>query len=261
MKPLFSPEGERALNRFLLQYPDPLVLLDFDGTLAPIVRAADRARMSSAMRAELKRLSRHYRVGVLSGRSLQDLSPRLPAEIRLRIGNHGMEVRGLRGAGAWKKDAMRAKKLARAWKASLKESLRAEGNPPGLTLEDKRLSLTLHYRNSNWKERRFLAFVRKWVRSLPERDRPKLILGKKVANFLPAFGKDKGQAALACLKTLGKRGLVFIGDDVTDEAVFRLRRPDHFTIRIDHHAKSRARYSVRGIRGCEDLLRRLIDLA
>src|SRR5687768_14195664 len=74
---------------------DALLVFDFDGTLAPIVRAPEKAAMRALSRRRLIAVAERQPVAVLSGRARADLLPRL-AGVPLRhiVGSHGAEWAG-----------------------------------------------------------------------------------------------------------------------------------------------------------------------
>ena len=67
MSDLLSPDMESEVAA--LARPGTLIVLDFDGTLAPIVGDRNAAGMSGRTRAVLRRLAGLYPVAVLSGRA------------------------------------------------------------------------------------------------------------------------------------------------------------------------------------------------
>lgn len=261
MKPLFSRSGREALGEFLARYPDPLILLDFDGTLAPITRLPSRARMAPTTRTVLRKLCARYDVGIISGRSIEDLRPKIPKEIQLLVGNHGLEVTGLRGVDHTKRRAWeaRARKLSRIWKASLLEHLHTL--PRGVWIEDKDFSLTLHFRDTSLDEWEVKESLKHWRKGLPDTASPGFVAGKRVMNIVLKNAPDKGTTALECLKALERRAFIFVGDDVTDEAVFKLKRRNLLGLRVGKNEDSQAHFYLRGIPETEKLLQHLVEVS
>src|SRR5262249_18290090 len=89
MRHLFLREGRAALVNALSS--NPLLAFDFDGTLAPIVAHPNDARVTSAVSERLARLAEIRRVAVITGRSVDDVAPRLGFEPTYIVGNHGAE--------------------------------------------------------------------------------------------------------------------------------------------------------------------------
>jgi hypothetical protein len=69
MPHLFSPEGEAALAAAMQH--GPLIALDFDGTLAPIVATPDMARVPLPVSSRLRKLRDVLHVAILTGRSVE----------------------------------------------------------------------------------------------------------------------------------------------------------------------------------------------
>ena len=72
----------------------------------------------------------------------------------------------------------------------------------------------------------------------------RLIGGQCVLNIMPKEALDKGAALLQHLQRVGAARAIFVGDDVTDEAVFRVDRPEVLSIRVGYDAGSHACYYV-----------------
>ena len=107
------------------------LLLDADGTLAPIVPRPEDARVPHETQAELRRLNDHYAlVACISGRTGEDAQNVVGVPELVYVGNHGLEL----------------EPEAEAWAERLHAFLqRIEW--PGV-VEDKHLSASLHYRNA-----------------------------------------------------------------------------------------------------------------
>lgn len=206
MSELLSPATAPVLES--LAADGTLVVLDFDGTLAPIVADRDAAALSRRARAALTRLARLYPVAVLSGRAAHDVGARLDgAPVRWVIGSHGAEWPGEeREHRAWRS-------LVGTWRATLAHRLAAAD---GIDLEVKPLSLAVHYRRAR-DER---AAVARIDRAIGDLVGASVVLGKKVVNLVPAGAGDKGTALRRLVGLTGAARVLFVGDDVTDEAAF-----------------------------------------
>jgi trehalose 6-phosphate phosphatase len=233
MEYLFSESGSRRLEAFLR--PGILYAFDFDGTLCPLVARPDEAVLPSDVSALLQALARRAPVGIVTGRSVADARRRLGFEPHFLIGNHGME--GVPGRTASEAEYQR---LCHAWAASLRAALSdTDGFDPGIELEDKRLSLSVHYRltadPSEMEDR-----LRRLFDTLSPV--PRIVGGKFVFNLVPEGAPDKGSALEALLCATAAPGAMYVGDDVTDEDVFRLKRRDILSIHIGQSAQSAADY-------------------
>ena len=241
---LLSPEGLRALNGFL--QPDMLVALDYDGTLAAITADPAQAHMRPVTSELLGRVAQRYRTLVLTGRARRDALRLLGGIAGIQIiGNHGSETADAADDG-------RGDQVA-AWKASLQAAL---GSLPGVVVEDKSRSLSVHYRHAP-DIPAAQAAIERAAANLPGAH---LVGGKCVVNVVPEDAPNKGTALLAAMERIGAPRALFAGDDTTDEHVFELDRPDSLlTVRVGATAQSRARYFLRDQDEIDILLRHLAD--
>ncbi|MBI3329467.1 MAG: trehalose-phosphatase [Nitrospinae bacterium] len=229
------------------------LLLDYDGTLTPIVANPAEARLSPAMRRVLTALARHprYRVAIVSGRALADLRGRVDIEAAWLAGNHGLEIEGPRTAyrhpGALRfRPAIEA--LARTLQSALREM-------PGALVEDKGLTLTIHTRRT---PAALLPTVKRLVFRLvrPAIDAGLLTLrtGKAAWEVRPRVTWDKGKAVRWIAERVRMEmpeanGLaVYIGDDDTDEDAFRALGSAGIGIVVgDDRSTSAAHYYVESV--------------
>lgn len=247
MSPLFSPSSLVVLES--LAFTDTLFAFDFDGTLAPIVREPAAARMPARTAALLQRLSRLAPVAIISGRSVADLRRRLDFEPRYLVGNHGLE-----GLEASTGSLGKAEAVCRAWLRSLEK---AGGFSPAVQVEDKSFSLALHYRRSR-RRKEARAQILSRIGSL--RPAPRVIEGKLVYNLLPPGAPHKGAAILDLMRSSGCANAFYIGDDDTDEDVFRMTRGpgEVLTVRVGRKRDSRAHYFIPAQRAIDRLLSLLV---
>ena len=236
MTPLFSIAGEACLDAFVR--PGLLCVFDFDGTLAPIVAQPGQARLPPAIRARLQELQGLAEVAILTGRALNDIAARLDFTPDYLIGNHGLE--GLPGSGerrAW------FVQLCDGWRAVVRAALAEPGRlDPAIAFEDKQISLSLHYRHVQDAPRTEAALATLFSTLTPA---PRIIAGKCVYNLLPQAAGDKGTAFDQLMLLSAAPAALYVGDDVTDEDVFRLARPDLLSIRIGETPDSAAPYFLR----------------
>lgn len=247
-------------NRFIYLF------LDYDGTLAPIVKAPDKAVMPKKTKAVLRRLANKpgIKLAIISGRALDDVKKRIGIRDVVYVGNHGFEINGPRLK--FKNPAPpRYRKLLERIKGRLREKLYGI---KGVFIEDKGLSLSVHYRRARAKdtpkietifyETMIIDEVRESVRTRP---------GKKVLEIRPPVAWDKGKAVLWLLArqkfTLGKKGAkilpIYLGDDITDEDAFKALRNKGITVFVGRPKRSSAEFYLKNtedvIRFLEGLLR------
>jgi trehalose 6-phosphate phosphatase len=230
---IFSEAGLDALNAFI--EPTTLFTFDLDGTLAPIVENPAGIMISDDVRGKLMRLCRLANVAILTGRARNDARVHLGFDPRFIVGNHGAE-----GLPGWEEREEGFVRLCRQWEKQLCELL-PQASQGGIRIENKGRSLTLHYRSAPAPDKA-LDEIRRAVRLLTPI--PRQSYGKFVLNVVPPEALNKGEALLQLMEHAGARRAVFIGDDVTDEDVFRLKHACILGIRVGNHSPSEADYCL-----------------
>lgn len=229
-----------------LAWSQVLLAFDFDGTLAPIVRDRDRAQMRPRTRRLFGLICNSYPCAVISGRSHSDVSGRLGgASPRFIVGSHGIEPGSPLDSYVATVEA--AEQVLRA---------ALEGRA-GIEIENKRFSLSIHYRKSRRKtESR--AEIDQAVSRLPVPMRS--IPGKLVVSLLPAGAPNKGDALVRLREQSGADTALFVGDDLTDEDIFDLDQPGRLqTIRVGASRRSSAQYFLRSQAEVDALLEKLVQ--
>ena len=182
-----------------------LLVLDFDGTLAPIVESRHRARLPAATVRLLRAVATAWPCAVISGRSRDDVAARLGG-VRLLavVGNHGAEdLPALPGAARWRRQVRR-------WRLRLEAEL---AGVRGVDVEDKGLSLAVHVRGA--------AAERRVAAALAGLEGARVVGGKRVRNAVVDGAPDKGDALVRLVRRGRYERVIFVGDDDTDEDVFR----------------------------------------
>jgi trehalose 6-phosphate phosphatase len=230
-----------------LAHSKTLLAFDFDGTLSPIVRDRDAAGLRARTSALFHTVCELYPTAVISGRARRDVAARLGnARVDFVVGNHGLEP------GTDLAQARRVLDPARKQFSAL-SALAA-----GVELEDKRYSLAVHYRRARNRAAAQRA-IRQVIASLQTPMR--IIDGKCVLNVVPANAPNKGDALLKLRRKAKAEIALYVGDDVTDEDVFRIEQPSQLiTARIGKSSSSAASYYLRNQREVDALLARLISL-
>lgn len=233
MNQLFSKSSLQILES--LSFTNTLYAFDYDGTLSPIVANPDQAEMPSETFELLSRLSSKVTTAVLSGRSLADLKPRIPANVKYLIGNHGLE--GLPRTTP----VSTLHSQSQAWKIALEKQLNPIADELGISIEDKEYSLAIHYRRSR---KRKLARQATQAAIASLEGNPKVIFGKLVFNVVPHEGPHKGVALTRLMAESGAGFAFYIGDDMTDEDVFGLNDSRILTVRVGNRRCSQAKYCI-----------------
>ena len=190
------------------------LLTDLDGTLAPIVDDPDASRpLSEAVAALTTLTGRLAVVAVISGRAPDDARQRLGTDRLLVIGNHGQERLEPGDERAALSPALA--KAAEAIRAVLARVPREEG----VWIDEKGPSATIHYRSAadpaGAAERIAAALGDVSAEGLTLRP------GRMSWELRAAGAADKGTAVTQLIARHALRGLVVLGDDVTDLDMFR----------------------------------------
>ncbi|MGH6920098.1 MAG: trehalose-phosphatase [Geminicoccaceae bacterium] len=246
-----------ALMPAPLPAPPPLradeiaLFLDVDGTLVEIEREPGAVHVPERLcriLADLFEVS-DGALALVSGRSLEQLD-RLFWPLRLcAAGLHGLERRNLRTG------VVRSEPVPAAFAPARASLERFARDHAGVLLEDKGLTLALHYRNAPRLEEAAKALAQAVVAA--SEGVLVLLEGKKVVELKPP-GRDKGEAIAAFMDEAPFRGRrpVFAGDDLTDEAGFAtINRLGGISIRIGADARpTAALYGQRDVSSMQDWL-------
>jgi trehalose 6-phosphate phosphatase len=246
---LLSAEGRDALRA--LAGRSVLYAFDFDGTLAGLSPDRMNVTLSPAISDRLHELATRVPCAVVSGRALSDLTPRVNGVVPYLIGNHGLE-----GPLTPAATLHAAEHVCLGWIQQLDGDLAEWLKNAGIEVENKRYTITFHWRGNNE-----LATVERALGLLLNRlaPVPRLIAGKASVNVLPPGSATKGEAALALMRHLQRDGLFFVGDDETDEAVFGLEDGLLMGVRVGRPPHSRAGYYLTHQHEIEDVLRWLVQ--
>ncbi|MBV9302457.1 MAG: trehalose-phosphatase [Acidobacteriaceae bacterium] len=230
-----------------LQYIEPRVaeaprislFLDFDGTLSPIVLNPAEACLEPTICPILKRLRDRldFDLAVISGRALVDVRERIGLNKVIYAGNHGLEIE----FESMRFREPRAESLRRELRCVLLQLKLALSETEGLEIEDKSLTLSVHFR-------RVSEHLHDWVRSVVYSavGRSKSFTcgeGKMVLEVRPQVTWNKGHAIKWIAREVLPAGSlpVFIGDDVSDEDGFAAI-PDGITIRVGEPTETQAQF-------------------
>jgi trehalose-phosphatase len=251
-RPLLKDEVRKALEG-----KRPAVFLDYDGTLTPIVRNPEEAKLSDSMRDAIRSLASRCPVAIVSGRDRQDVESLVQLNQLIYAGSHGFDIAG---PDDLRMEHKEAKARLGALDTVEKELQGRLADVPGAWVERKRYAVAIHCRNTPEDQ---VHTVRKIVddqantqSGLRRRG------GKKVFEFQPDLAWDKGEAVLWLLETLDLTSPdvvpMYVGDDLTDEDAFRALAGRGFVFIVgpfEHRTK--AEYYLRDVNEVERLLREL----
>src|ERR1035438_6397337 len=226
-----TPEAAERLNEFFARFAGrarPLLLLDYDGTLAPIRVDRFQARPWAGVRELLMQIQRQGRtqMAVVTGRPAAEIAPLLGLAPPL-------EVWGLHGAERLYADGRRileqASTATQARLDELREHLRRDSL--GGLFEDKANGVVMHWRGAS---RRKAEQIGRRTRELF--DPVARMEGMDFLDFGAGLelrvGRNKGGAVETILAEAGAgvdgqtdNPVAFLGDDLSDEAAFCAVQP------------------------------------
>lgn len=206
-----------------------VVLSDFDGTLTTFDVDPSTPRLNEDARHALERLAsrQDVTVGLVSGRRLEDLAERtqLPEHVYL-AGLHGLEIR--HGDHAWRHpDLIDSRDLTDRVSAAVAAAV---NDVPGVRVEHKGMSLTVHVRGVEAPRRRdVLRLAVEAARPWLDSGELKALDANEAIELLPNIAWNKGDAVRWIVEDVEtharqKTWCIFFGDDVTDEDAFRAVR-------------------------------------
>jgi trehalose 6-phosphate phosphatase len=231
-------EAARGAGRLLL-------FLDYDGTLVRIRKTPEQAVLGPRRKRFLERLARRTFVCVVSGRSLGDVRRLAAARGVAYVGNHGLEI----ADGRWRWVHPEASRLKPVLAAALADVRRAARGFPGVFVENKGLTGSVHYRLMA--ARRYPELKRIVAGEIGKRGLDlKMTEGKKVFEVRPRVPWDKGKGVREILRRRGAKPpavSVYIGDDRTDEDAFRVLGRRDITVLVGPRRPTLARFRLDGV--------------
>lgn len=232
-----------------LPSPDRALFLDVDGTLVEIAAAPDAVRVPDGLVPLLERLERGLggALALVSGRTIAMLDT-LFAPLRLAAaGNHGLERR--RADGRLIRPAPSpAVSAARAAMGNFAHDHR------GVILEDKALSVALHFRNAPDAAEDALALAE---RVAADSGGGLFVQRGKMMVELRPPGGDKGSVIADFMREppFAGRLPVFVGDDVTDEHGFAVvNGMGGVSIRVGTNGATAAHHRLNDVSSLRDWL-------
>lgn len=246
------------ITAFFKRSPVKILMLDFDGTLTPIVQSPKEAKLSKEMKNLLLKLSktRGFYLAIISGRSLEDLKKKVNLKNIIYGGNHGLE-----GEIFGEKYLFPVPSKVLWTLEKIQERLnQITGKFKGTFVEDKALTLSFHYRLADKQQTPEIKLLINQTLKPYITDRSvSAIAGKKVVDIIPNVNWNKGHFAALIIKKITDRMkahpvAIVIGDDTTDEDLFQILKngvtiseacKNFVFIKVGKNHKSDAKYSLK----------------
>jgi trehalose 6-phosphate synthase/phosphatase len=234
------------------------LLLDYDGTLVPFAENPKTARPDVELVDLLAALGEDpaNEVLIVSGRPRGDLEKwfgNLPVAM---VAEHGVWLR--RKNEQWR---MMLNATTTDWKDAVRPILQLYVDRlPGAVLEEKEFSMAWHYRRADPEQaarraNELLDDLSSYTRNIDVQ----VLVGHKVIEIRNT-GVNKGTAAADWLGTTSPDFILGIGDDLTDEDLFRALPVEAFSVRVGF-ANTAAKYQLSSHILVRRLLRELAEIS
>ncbi|HEY0040608.1 MAG TPA: bifunctional alpha,alpha-trehalose-phosphate synthase (UDP-forming)/trehalose-phosphatase, partial [Flavisolibacter sp.] len=231
------------------------ILLDYDGTLSPIQKMPSMASPTPELLDLLTQLCSDEKneVVIISGRDAQTLEQWLGKLPMSLVAEHGAAVK-MKGE-EWKEQAS----MSTEWKERIRPIMQLFVNRcAGSIMEEKKSTLAWHYRNTHPD----LGFsrsreLRNNLLQLTGNTPLQVIDGNKVLE-VRLIGVDKGTTALNMIRTINPDFVLCIGDDTTDEDMFRSISGEGYTLKVGR-GNTAAEYTILSQKDVFPFLRRFLD--
>jgi len=243
-----------------------LLLLDYDGTLTPIVETPDSAYLSESTKQILQELAKQgrYKVGIISGRALDDLRRRVGIKDIVYAGNHGLEIEG---PDIYFVNPI-AEEMRPVFNLITRVLTKAMATVRGVRVENKGLTLSVHYRLvEEGKSEEVDNILERVIATARSLGKVVVTSGKKVYEVRPGVDWNKGEAIALLIDKYGKpktkTGVlpIFLGDDTTDEDGFKVVvKQGGISVFVGEETHdSAARYHLKSPAEVEQFLRMMRD--
>lgn len=237
---LLDEKAIAGIRRHYQYTKNRCLLLDYDGTLVPFSRIPSEAAPDNAVRELLLRLSSDTRnhVVVISGRDVSSLDRWLGAMPLTLVAEHGASFK--RRNQPWQQMVS----VSDLWKDEIRRVMQMFViRCAGSFIEEKTNTIAWHYRNTQTG----LGFSRSrellnTLTQLTQNTTLQVIDGNKVVEVRIA-GFDKGATALRIIHETDPDFVLCMGDDTTDEDMFKALEGEAYTIKVNNGASS-AQYTI-----------------
>ena len=228
------------------------LFLDVDGTLYEIENSPSLIKPCFRLQKKLHTIRNRLQgaLGLISGRTLDDLD-RLFDENKISFaGNHGAQLRDALQLKEHQANTGNIKVIA----YKIKELLNGQKN---IEIENKGSNLTIHFRNSTIDRREINRIIMELVKCDPSLT---FLKGKEVLEVKP-LSHNKGTAISYFMKTKPfiKRRPIFIGDDVTDEDGFEtVNKKGGWSVRVGNYKRSKAKFFLPNVKSVHEVMKQLL---
>ena len=233
--------SRKTLEEDFAKSDSKLIMLDFDGTIAPISLYPDKVEPNQTILSILSKMSQNPNntIIILSGRTRKDLDGWFGGMNLNLVAEHGVWIKETNGE--W----VMPIQLTSEWKSKLLPTMRSYVDRlPGSSLEEKEFTLLWHYRAANpeLSSLRAKELADELTNLIVNTDL-QVLVGQKTLE-VRSVKVNKGTAADHFLAKANYHFVLALGDDRTDEDMFKVLKGDANSIRIGI-APSRAKFYLR----------------
>lgn len=203
-----------------------LLMFDYDGTLTPIVEKPDLAGLNEKTKNNLETITgiNNIRIAIITGRKITDIQKisNIKHPLIAIYGIHGGEVLPYGKTSPQINISENIVLKLQEFKKILEKSIITEfKSSQGIIIEDKRFSISLHYRLSdNLTAQKAIEIFDKYTQQLNMQDDFRIQKGKKVIELLP-LNFSKNTAVNSLILENPNHYPVYFGDDLTDICAFK----------------------------------------
>ena len=228
------------------------LFLDVDGTLYDIENSPSLIKPCFRLQKKLHTVRNRLggALGLISGRSLDDLDRIFDNNKIPLAGNHGAQLRDALRTNEYQADTGNIKGIA----PKIRELLYEQKN---IEIENKGSNLTVHFRNSTIDRKEINKIIMELVKYEPKLT---FLQGKEVIEVKP-LSYNKGTAISNFMRTKPfiKRRPIFIGDDVSDEDGFEtVNKKGGWSVRVGNCKRSKANFFLPNVKSVHEMMKQLL---
>ncbi len=246
-----------VIKKYLNSRQKNYIFLDYDGTLAILHRRPAMNFMTNEMRDLLLVLRDKYFLGIISGRSLENLKIRVGIDDIFYSGNHGLEIE-YKDFVFTHPAALQTEKYVKLLTDKLLQKLKNFD----VLIEDKKLSFSIHYRGLIESDIKTLHNIfNKTYENFEYKSELTIFYGKDVIESKPNVDWNKGKAIELFLSkfAIENYGTAFLGDDTTDEFGFlELKKYSALCIKVGPTNDSYANFYLNDVEDVYKFLHKIV---
>lgn len=213
---MYWKDAQTTLLKILLTHERIGLITDVDGTISPIVDQPDKARVTPRNHNLLQQLQTQLTlVGVISGRSAEDVAQRVGIEGLVYVGNHGLE--------RWEDGVVIPSPQIAQFRPALESALTMlqEHQVDGLFIEDKQATLSIHYRNVA-NPTHFAQTFTPIIQQIASDNNLYYFQGRMLFELRPPLDLNKGTAFHDLIQSHNLQAALYLGDDTTDADALKM---------------------------------------